>query len=247
MIQDYNKSTRRKKTRLTKLEEKRNIQQALFFITLSVILVIAFLIFGLPAVIKLAVWIGEKKSSSAPAEKSDTLAPNAPAFEYVNEATKSAALSLKGYAEPKSRVEIILNGQKTKEVLANIEGEFSVKGLTLTNGVNKIKAKATDEQDNQSDFSQTLTIVYDNIVPLLEIASPADGDKFFDKDREIDISGKTEEGSTVYINGRLAPVSADGEFALHYELTEGSNRLQFESTDLAGNQAKKEITVSYSP
>ncbi len=247
MAKDYARSARRKKTRLTKLEEKRNIQQAAVFGFLSVVLIIALLIFGLPTLIKLSVWVSEKKSSSAPTEKSDTLAPNSPTFAYINEATKSSTLSFKGYAEPKTTIEIVLNGQKAKETLTDSEGEFIVKGLTLKTGTNKIKARAIDEEDNQSDFSQTLTVILDNTAPLLEISFPHDGDKFFDKDKEIDIQGKTEEENTLYVNGRLASIDSSGNFSLHYELDEGDNKLKFEITDKAGNQTQKEITVSYSP
>lgn len=248
MAKDYARKYRRKrKTRLSKIEEKRNLQQAVLFGFLSVVAIIILFIVGLPALIRMAVVIGEKKSASAPKEKSDTLAPSPPDFEYLTEATNSAVLTLKGYAEEETIIEVILNGEKIKDITVDEEGEFAIRSLTLKEGENKIKARATDKDDNQSDFSDELIIVLDTENPPLEISSPNDGDKFFDKDKEIEIKGKTDKEATVYINGRLATVNYQGSFSLNYELKEGENKIKFTVGDLAGNKTEQEITLSYTP
>jgi hypothetical protein len=245
-MKDYARRYRRRKTRLTKLEEKRNFKQAFIFGLLSIILLFVFLIIGLPALIKLAIFIGEKKAAT-PIKEENGITLQAPVFDYLPEATNSAFLNLKGFAQEETKVEIILNGEKLKEVTPDEEGEFELKGITLQSGKNKIKARTIDKNDHQSDFSQEVVIVLDNQAPSLAISQPEDGDKFFDKEREIMLSGQTEKEATVYVNNRLALVDKEGGFSLNYELAEGDNQLKFTAFDLAGNKTEKEITVSYTP
>ncbi len=246
MARDYARRYKRRKTRLTKLEEKRNLRQAVLFGFLSVVLFLVFLVFGLPILIRLAVFIGERKSS-APLKESNNVTLQAPIFDYLPEATNSAFFDLAGFAQGETTIEIILNGEKLREVATDDEGEFEAKNITLQNGENKIKARAIDKENHQSDFSEELVIVLDNEAPALEISHPQNGDKFFDKDKEITIEGQTDKEASIYINNRLAVVDSQGNFSLNYELSEGDNQLKFVALDPAANKAEKEITVSYAP
>ena len=81
MTRDYAGKYKRKKTRLSKLEEKRNLKQAIYFGLLSIALIVFLIFKGIPGLIKLAVLFGNYKSSDQKEENSNVLAPNAPTLE----------------------------------------------------------------------------------------------------------------------------------------------------------------------
>jgi len=229
------------------MEEKRNLRQAFIFGFLTILMIIILLSFGFPALIKIIGFFGGVGKNNQETEKSDTIVPKSPSFYPVAEATNSAQISIKGYTEPEVKVKIILNGQPLTETLADSEGDFTIKRLTLTEGQNKIKAKVIDNQNNESDFSEELIIALDTESPILEISSPQDGDKFFDKDKEVKIEGSTEKEAAVLVNGRLAAVGSQGSFSTNLELKEGENKIIVKARDQAGNESEKEIKVTYSP
>jgi len=61
----------------------------------------------------------------------------------------------------------------------------------------------------------------------------------------FEITGTTEPGATVDVNGRAAVVSDSGEFSLLVELEDGANVLLVKATDEAGNIANLSLTVTY--
>lgn len=67
-----------------------------------------------------------------------------------------------------------------------------------------------------------------------------------DTDRPMfEITGTTEPGATVDVNGRPVAVSASGEFSILVELSAGENSLVVVATDEAGNNATKTLMVTY--
>jgi len=247
MVKDYAKKRKKKKTRLTKIEERKAIKQAVLYIFLTIILVALLIFVGIPAIIKLAVFLGEWSSSNAPVEKQDQLAPAPPALQPTTQATNSAQFSLSGYSEKGTLVKIILNGQPAKEVIADADGQFTARNLTLQSGQNTIKAQTIDKANNKSNYSKTTAIILDQTPPELEIANPKDGDQFFDEDRQITISGKTEKKATVEINNRMSVIDQYGNFSQPYELKEGENKLKIIAKDHAGNTTTQEISITYTP
>lgn len=245
MVKDYAKKRKKKKTRLTKIEERKAIKQAVFYIFLTIMLVLLLIFVGIPVIIRLAVFLGELGSSNVPVEKSDQLAPPPPTLQPTDQATNSASFSISGYSESGALVKIILNGEPEKEVVTDNSGKFTAQNLTLEEGENTLKAQTIDKANNKSDYSKTISIVFDQKPPELEITNPKDGDKFFDEERQITISGETDKNATVEINNRLAVIDQYGNFSQPYELNEGENKLKIVATDPAGNQTSQEITVSY--
>jgi len=247
MVRDYARKSRRKKTRLTKIEERKNVKQAFLFSFLAVVSVIILISLGIPALIKLAVFLGELRSSSQKVEKKDLLAPNPPILQTLPEATNSAEIHLEGFAEPNSMVDINLNGQSVKKIMVDSEGKFISGRLSLKNEENKIKAQTIDQANNESDFCQIITISLDTEKPILEITSPDDGQEFFDQDKEIEVKGKTEAEVLLWLNKRLVTVDPQGDFAISLKLNEGENSISLKARDPAGNETEKEIKVTYIP
>lgn len=246
MVKDYSKRSK-KRTRLTKLEEKRSIKQALFFSFLTIILVFVLIYVGIPGLIKMITFLGDIRSSGQKIETSDTLPPTAPILQPLLEATNSSKIDIKGFAENGAVVKLVLNGVAVKEVVAGKDGGFIFTNIRLKQGKNKIKAKAIDSSGNESPFSQELLVSFDNKPPELEITSPKNEDEFFDKEKEIKVEGKSEPDITVFINERLTITNSEGKFSTILELKEGKNEIRVKAKDKAGNETVEEIKVTYTP
>lgn len=234
-----------RRSRLARKEEARSIRQAIFYGGLTVILAFALIFLGIPALIKMAVFLGNLRSSSIPVETKDVIPPSPPRMKPLSEATNSAQINIQGFAEPGSTVKIFLSGITEAETITDNDGLFSYTGINLTLGKNEIYTLATDAAGNTSQESGRLVIFYDDVAPNLEVSEPPDGKEFFGPEGGIKIKGKTEEGATVYINGHLAIVGFEGNFEYPLNLSQGENPIKITAMDKAGNQTEKEIKVNY--
>ena len=61
------------------------------------------------------------------------------------------------------------------------------------------------------------------------------------------ISGQTAPEAVVSVNGEVVDVDASGKFAAPVTLDEGPNTFDIIATDLDGNEAAKQIVISYDP
>jgi hypothetical protein len=232
---------------LSKKESKKNLRQAIFFSLLTVALVALIFIYGIPAIIKMAVFIGDLRSSTTPIESKDKIPPAPPVFKYSPEATNSAKINLSGFAESGSTVKIYLTGQQVNEVVADNDGNFSLDKLVLTLGKNEIIAVAVDNAGNKSSESEKLVVWYDNQPPELEINQPQDGTTITSEENKVEIIGKTEPEVNLSINEHLVVLDNEGNFKYTFPLSQGENLINVVATDKASNQTNKEITVNYFP
>ena len=85
----------------------------------------------------------------------------------------------------------------------------------------------------------------DETPPTLSIVSPEDGESF--ETSVIAVSGWTEPGVSLVINGMVVAVEADGSFSCNVLLVEGNNSIVATATDPAGNWASASVTVTYEP
>lgn len=236
-----------RKTRLTRLEERKSLNQAVLFIFLTIVLVIVLLVVGIPALIKLVVFLGDIRSSTQKVETlTDIIAPSVPIIQPPGEATNSAKINLSGYAEPNTNIKIYLEEESVREIVSSAEGNFTIENLHLKEGNNTIRAKAFNKS-GESPFSEAISIIYDNKPPEIDITIPQEGDKFFDKDKQTKVEGKTDANINVYVNGRLSLSDNDGIFTALVNLSEGENTITVKAIDIAGNMASEEIKVSYNP
>lgn len=236
----------RKMSLLTRKEEKRNLRKSFLYGFLTILLGIAIFFLGVPALIKLAIFVGKINSSSTPPEQSDNVPPSPPIFETTFEATNSAIISLSGFAESESTLKLFFNNKK-EEVLVDNDGTFVFNNLELEDGQNRIYAIAIDKAGNESSDSKKVSVLYDNEAPELEISQPQDGETFSDDDNKIELIGQTEEGANVLINDHFVVVDSEGNFNYQISLDKGENEIKIITEDSAGNQTEKIIKVNYSP
>jgi hypothetical protein len=238
---------KKRRSRLKRKQEIRNIRQAVLFGFLTLLIALGLIFLGIPALIRLAIFLGDIRDSSQPVESSDTIPPAQVRLNFLPEATNSALINLKGYAEAGSTVEVFLNKQSEKKVVAENEGTFIANQLKLKEGENEIAATATDENGNVSQRSETMKILFDQTPPELTITEPKEGAEFYGNERRITLKGETESDTAVTINGRLIINNDHTKFEHQINLNEGENTIKITATDLAGNQVEKEIKVIYNP
>ena len=236
-----------RRSRFSKKQEERNLRQAVFYIFLTLGLAAVLIFVGIPVLIRTAIFLGNFRGSANLPEKSDTIPPSPPRIVVPFEATNSARLSLKGYAEPEANIKLFNSGLSISEILADNEGLFSVENLTLTSGRNEMTAVAVDAAGNESLPSIPAVIEYDTTPPELVISQPAEGETISGQENKMTLVGQTEAGAKLTINGRLVIVGPEGKFSQEYSLNDGENAFALMAQDQAGNQTTKEIKVNYSP
>ncbi len=85
----------------------------------------------------------------------------------------------------------------------------------------------------------------DNTPPFLKIESPAPG--VILRKASLSVTGESEPGAVVTINGAPVAVDANGGFATTIDAATGDNTLTFVATDPAGNETTQERRFVYMP
>ena len=168
--------------------------------------------------------------------------------------TNVSDAEIRGTTEPGATV---VMGNAT--VVADQDGAFSF-NVRLTPGINEYTARATDwfaagtggTQVSGNYADAAIRIVYDTVPPELQAAiSPSlvtSGEAVMVWGQVSDSASTIELDPTtvrVTVNGNDIHVSADGKFTVWITLLlEGDNRITVAATDLAGNTASQEITVT---
>lgn len=210
---------------------------------LTVIILVTFVLWGLPMIIKLSSFIADLQRSGNPITATDTTPPAPPRLDSLPDVTKDKTVDINGTAEAGSTV-VLLLGENIEETISNASGRFS-HTYDLRDGENKISAYTKDVSGNQSDKTDTIVIVFDNTKPELTISQPTNGAKFFGSDNKVEIKGQTESGVDVTINGSFVRVNSDGSFTKIIALTEGINEIKIKSEDSSNNATEVSISVEY--
>jgi ABC-type sugar transport system permease subunit len=238
-----NSRSKKGNSRLLKKQEKEMRRQTIFFIFLSLALLLFFIFIIVPNLIRLFFnFFGNEATEII----ENDFPPQTPILSEVPpEATFSAQLELAGYADPLSRVIFVINGDQVNEKLVNEDGEF-VEQVQLDEGDNQLTIYAINDFGTESLQSKTYQIIFDDQAPPIEIIRP-EPDTVIElkRDRITEVVGETEPLSKVYLNERLIVVDENGEFRTDYYLAEGENILKFVAIDLAGNQSELEIKVEF--
>ena len=124
-------------------------------------------------------------------------------------------------------------------------GEFSFREVGLDMGVNQFTAIATSKDGVSSDMSKVLNVTYDNQSPVFKLTNPAADNVTVDS-ADFDVTGESEEkGVSVLVNGNVAMVSSEGKFKIKLQLNQGKNDVEVIVRDVAGNESRKKVVVTY--
>lgn len=203
---------------------------------------------GIPLVAKMGGVISKffQGNNSVIATNKDSIAPQPPYIESLPQGTNQQAVNIKGLAEPGSKVTLIFNKERSKEVLADGGGGYEFESITLKEGENTITVTATDDAGNESEPSQETKIVYKMNAPKLEIAEPLENQILTELDNPVKIAGKTDQHTRVYVNETLSIVDSEGNYEKYLVLKdEGVNVIKLKAVDIAGNITEKELKVVF--
>jgi hypothetical protein len=233
---------------LAKIEEKRNVRAATLLTVGTILMVIVAAFFGVPFLIRLAVFWGDAKSAKGGIDKTDLIPPPPPQIVTSFDATNSSVQTISGMAEPGSTIYLTNNTKSVGSVVAKDDGTFSFSDVNLNDGVNTLSAVAVDNAGNRSLVSDKVSITYSNKLPDLLIETPQDRQQISGKTSTIELKGTVGDSvSKLTVNDRNIIVGDDRKFSTTYNLTSGDNTLVFVAADRTGNQTRKEILVTFSP
>ncbi len=120
----------------------------------------------------------------------------------------------------------------------NPDGTFS-EIVPLSVGVNAVTVDAADLAGNTAVVP--LHVRYDPFPPSLQVLSPQNGSIVAIP--TVTVSGTTEPGASLSMNGILALVSVAGNFSIDISLSEGANWIDVSSSDEAGNENSTALLV----
>ncbi len=218
-----------------------------FVLTVIGIIVILLLLiqYGIPALINFSLFLGSVKNQPATSsqQKQNQVYITPPTLTQSFSATNSATVKISGTSQPHLTIKLFVNDTFIDNTNTKDDGSFTFDSVTLTAGLNVIKAKA-QKDTSESDFSDPITIAYASKAPSLTIDSPSDGQTFDSDHNPVTIAGKTDADVKVTVNDFWAIMDSNGGY--HYTLTlqGGDNQIKVIATDIAGNQTEKDIKLT---
>jgi len=232
-----------RRSRLSKTLEKKTRKTLVLSIIGIVIVLFLLFRYGLDILVNFSLFIsGQKSSSSIIPNKIDFIAP--PILNPLSPATNSANIVISGKALKDQTIYLYINNRGVDQTEVDKNGDF-VFEETLKEEDNLIRVKA-EYNGKKSEYSDEFNVVFKNSPPSLEISSPKDGDSFKKDQNTIVVSGKTDQGVSVTVNGFWAVIDDNNNFSYKLSLQGGDNQIKIVATDLAGNKTEKELKVNYS-
>ena len=163
-----------------------------------------------------------------------------PAIKPLPEATNDKSITVEGSTS--GGEEVFLEGPEgLQSTVSESNGSFSFTKVALKSGLNLLKVYVRDTDGNK--LEESFVITYDNKPPQLDIIQPKDGQIYPGVTKTIEILGKTEEESIVFINELQAIVNPGGQFTFNYPVKKGTNTLKIKATDKADNTKEDSLTV----
>lgn len=234
-----------RRSRLSKNTEK-NTKKTISLSILGIIIVLFLLFkFGIGLIINFSLFLSGPKDQQGLISQNTVNYIAPPLLNPLPTATNSAHLIISGKSAKEITIELFINDEKVDEEISDNNGNFSF-SQNLKSGDNQIKARAL-YKDKKSDFSNTLNITYSNSAPNLEINSPQDGQQFKKDQNSVNVTGKTDQGVFITVNGFWAVIGDNNNFSYVLPLQNGDNDIKIVATDQAGNNTEKNIKVNYSP
>lgn len=233
------------RSRLSLSEEKKS-KKRLYLSILGIIVILYLLIrYGISFLLDFSSFLSGSKGTDASQQTKNKTFVSVPVFGSIPSATNSASIAVTGNAEKGETIKLFLNDNYIDSTDTKEDGSFTFTDVSLSQGENKIQAKAKKDI-SESDFSDTTTVLYKTNAPALSIDSPSDGQSFSKDQTSVTISGKTDANAHVTVNDFWAIVDDKGNYSYNFHLQNGDNQIKVVATDAAGNKTEKSIKVTYS-
>lgn len=232
-----------KRSRLVRSQDDEISKRAIAMGFVTVLIFVFIIFFGLPLLVRFSVFLGEAKSKRNSQDKEKIVPPLPPRLVTSFEATNSSKIGIRGFAEAGCTVELLKNDVSVGKKEVEQNGEFVFEEVELERGENGFGAVAFS-LGGGSEISKILKVVYDDVSPELVLSSPA-GDNISVDVTDYEMSGRTEKGVSVRINDRVAMVNDNGDFRLKIQLNTGKNDVEVVARDVAGNETRKKVVITY--
>jgi hypothetical protein len=231
-------------SRYSRIEEKKE-RKRLLWAVFGIIAVIVFIaIFGMKLLVGFSLFIDMLHGTPPVATQSDVLILP-PALDPLPIATFSSTLKVTGTGQQGLTLVLYINDQESKKVSLTKSASFSALLSDLKDGLNTISAKLVDDKGNMSDLSNILTTTIKKSLPILEITTPDNNATVTGDSNLVTVSGKSEDNTTITVNGRVVVVNNNFSFSYQYPLSEGDNTLTIKAIDQAGNATTVERKIKY--
>lgn len=233
-----------KRSRLERKSEEKVTKKTVSLGIITIIVFILVIIFGLPLLVKLSIFLGDIKNKKEKVVTEKVLPPLAPRLILPYDATNSATISIKGVADSKTTIELLKNDSLLEKKDVTDAGDFVFDNVSLDKGNNVFTAISINDKGVNSEISKQLKVIFDDTPPEITMINPSEDTLTVDNP-DFDIVGKSEKGVSVLINGRVAMVDDNGQFKLKLQLNSGKNDVEINVADQAGNVTKKNISITY--
>ena len=152
--------------------------------------------------------------------------------DFTRDPQVKVAGRIPGFAQAEGRmVEISLNGALLTSIAPDQAGAFTA-NVDLREGPNAIALALVAGTDIVAHSSYT--VVLDRQPPALSLTSPAANAPV--EGPNVTVSGKTEVGATVTVDGRTIVSAQDGSFSDRFTATPGPLTISVVARDRAGNE-----------
>src|SRR3990167_1251897 len=158
------------------------------------------------------------------------------------EFTNKDKISLSGTTSPQAKLKLIVNGAEASSTIADTGGNFSFVDVSLKDGINILKVKASNSSGEGKETRVLITL--DKTKPSLTVISPTNGQGFPKNTTTISIKGKTDPDATVLINSIQAITDKDGNFSYDLSASPGSINIEITASDEAGNAESQKLVVT---
>ncbi len=231
-------------SRLEKKEDEEITKKTVVMGVVTILVLILVLLFGLPFLVKISVLLGEAKNRNSGSQTEKLVPPLPPRLVVNYEATNSATIDISGLSEANTNVELLKNDVSVGKVLTSGSGDFAFTNITLDEGENLFSAIASKDKVGSSELSKMIKVDYDKTAPTLTMINPVEDTLKVDT-ADFDVIGQSEKGVNVTVNGRLAMVDDTGKFKIKFQLNAGKNDIEIIVRDLAGNETRRKIAITF--
>ncbi len=234
-----------RRSRLALKTEKKS-KQTIILAGIGILIILFLLVkFGTSVLIGFSVFLGGTKAQTVDtnSNSSVTFIP-APVLNPLPNATNSAQVVVTGKAQAGKTVYLYINSSQQDSTQSDSNGNFKfVEALSA--GSNNVEAKTVDGSKT-SDFSNSYTVNYISKAPSLTVLTPSDGQSFSKDQNTATVTGTTDPGVSVTVNGYWAVLDENNNFSYTLPLQNGDNQIKVIATDQAGNKTEKDLKVTYS-
>jgi bacillopeptidase F len=244
MVKPLQKPMNKRKKLQTQHDErlKQKLKNIVFVtILIPATMLFAFVFFG-PQISSIFGLISTYRDNGGPEDRTQV---SVPIFKDPPTSVNTTSLNLTGFAEAGTTVKLFVNGPEKATTVTTSDGIFTFRDIGLIKGRNTIFARAVDQNGNESEKSQTVTVVVDSEKPKITLETPQDGDVIRNLDSRILIKGSVDKKAVIRVNDSLAIQRPDLTFELLLGVEQGELEIKVEAIDEAGNSEFIEITVTY--